>query len=576
MEKKHEVSRIKTLSTTKIILLVAISFVLVFFSVLAAQAASLYFSPSSGTYSTGLNFTVNVKVSSSASLNAVSGAISFLTDKLEVIGVSKTSSIINLWAQEPSFSNSDGNIRFEGIVLNPGFSGDGKLLGVIFRAKSEGAAELSFASGSVLANDGLGTNILSDLGFANFSLTKGAVSVPESVGAVGLPPEPFIKHYIQDKEGNTIFSHDSGKPKEYINSSYNKLEWVLPTGINGVSLLLNDKPISNPGSKSDGFFDNKVYEKLDDGVYYLHIRFINALSAGPILHYKFTVDTVPPKPFKITFPAGLVISNPIPRVEFSTSDELSGLDHYEMKIDSGEWFGVEKLLLFENTYVLSKQKPGDHRITVRAFDKAGNYTDAEALFTISPIVSPTIDRYPSNITSPGEKLVLEGTSLPKAQVEINLNKKGQEPIIFNTFADQDGNWQAIYDNIIPSGTYEVWAKQILEDGAESLPSKSVVIGVNSWFWRAWQWVKNVGGIIIVLLILIAAVATAGYYFWRKFRMWRIKLRREVHEAESALKKGFKKLQREVKSGKTTKTVVKDLSAIEKDIEKEIKDIEKKP
>jgi len=59
-------------------------------------------------------------------------------------------------------------------------------------------------------------------------------------------------------------------------------------------------------------------------------------------------------------------------------------------------------------------------------------------------------------------------------------------------------------------------------------------------------------------------------------MWQIKLRREVHEAESALKKGFKKLQREVKSNKPAMKVLKDLSIIEKDIEKEIKDIEKKP
>ena len=57
-------------------------------------------------------------------------------------------------------------------------------------------------------------------------------------------------------------------------------------------------------------------------------------------------------------------------------------------------------------------------------------------------------------------------------------------------------------------------------------------------------------------------------------MWRIKLRREVREAESAVEKGFKKLKKEIKGGKTTVRVLKDISEIEKNIEKEIKDIKK--
>ena len=97
------------------VLFVAISvFIFVVISGLAAQAASLYFSPSSGTYQTGRNFTVSIKVSSPTSMNAASGVISFPTDKLEVLSVSKTGSVFNLWVTEPSFSNigSNGNIRF--------------------------------------------------------------------------------------------------------------------------------------------------------------------------------------------------------------------------------------------------------------------------------------------------------------------------------------------------------------------------------------------------------------------------------------------------------------------------------
>jgi len=571
VEKIHKKTRIAAKVLT------AFGFVFIFFSACATtQAASLYFSPSSGTYSTGLNFTVNVKVSSSASLNAASGVISFPADELEVVSVSKTNSIFSLWAQEPSFSNagSYGNVRFEGIILNPGFSGDGKLISVTFRVKSSGAADLTFSSGSVLANDGLGTNILSDLGTASFALSQGSTSAPETtITPTSLLPAPLIKHYIKDKDGEWAFSRDSEKEWGWLNSGYGKFTWTMPSEVTGISVLLNDRSTSNPGSISDGYFDNKIYENLKDGIYYLHIRYVSASGVGPILHYKFGVDTTPPEPFKIGLPDGEITANPTPRILFETIDKTSEIDRYEIKIDGGEWVDAAKLKIA--SYVLPKLSPGEHKILVRAYDKAGNYTEEQTKIIISAIASPKITSYPTNIVSPGEALVIRGTAAPKAAIEIHMNRKDQAPVVFSGQADENGNFEISYDNVLPSGAYEVWAKQILETGSESLQSVSVYIGVNSWFWRAWQWVENVGGMIIVLLILIAIVAVAGYYFWHRFRMWRIKLRREVHEAENALKKGFKKLRSEVSNAKPARKVLKDLSEIEKTIEKEIKDIEKK-
>lgn len=224
---------------------------------------------------------------------------------------------------------------------------------------------------------------------------------------------------------------------------------------------------------------------------------------------------------------------------------------------------------------MPKLSPGEQQILVRAYDKAENYTEAETKLTIVPIELPKITEYPTNIISPGEFLALKGTALPKAKVEIHMNRRGGEEIVFNSQADEKGDWSAIYENVIPSGVYEISAKQILDTGAESLLSQAITIGVNSWFWRAWQWVKNVGGIIIIGLIILAGLVVAGYYFIHQFRMWRIKLRREVREAESAVASGFKKLKKEIKSGKTASKVLEDLSDIEKNIEKEIKDIEDK-
>lgn len=142
-----------------------------------AFAATLTFSPSSGSYGAGQDLTVNVYVSSAdQAMNAVSGTISFPANRLSVVSISKTNSIISLWTADPTFSNSDGSVNFEGIVLNPGFTGNnGKVISITFRALSAGNANMDFDSGSVLANDGSGTSIPTTLGSADFTIT-GAVA----------------------------------------------------------------------------------------------------------------------------------------------------------------------------------------------------------------------------------------------------------------------------------------------------------------------------------------------------------------------------------------------------------------
>ena len=163
--------------------LVFLLFLGVGFGAKKAEAASLSISPSSGSFQTGATFLVNFLVSSSEqATNAVSGVISFPAENVEVVSLSKAGSLIGLWVQEPSFSNSSGSINFEGIILNPGFSGSGgKVLTANFRAKAAGTGKISFVNGMVLANDGQGTNILKTLGSANISIQGTAVVSPAAL-----------------------------------------------------------------------------------------------------------------------------------------------------------------------------------------------------------------------------------------------------------------------------------------------------------------------------------------------------------------------------------------------------------
>ena len=82
-----------------------------------ADAAHLFFSPSSGSFYTDENFKVYVTLNSETSVNAIQGILNFPTQYLEVLAVytEADNSIIDLWVQRPSFSNAGalGNVNFE-------------------------------------------------------------------------------------------------------------------------------------------------------------------------------------------------------------------------------------------------------------------------------------------------------------------------------------------------------------------------------------------------------------------------------------------------------------------------------
>src|SRR3989344_6662876 len=92
-----------------------------FYAAQIAQAATIFFSTSSGDYTIGniLNASVIVNTQGKA-VNNADAVINFPTDLLEVVSISKSGSIFTLWVEEPAFSNSAGAITFNGGLPTPG------------------------------------------------------------------------------------------------------------------------------------------------------------------------------------------------------------------------------------------------------------------------------------------------------------------------------------------------------------------------------------------------------------------------------------------------------------------------
>ena len=125
----------------------------------SVSAADLSFGgPSS--VQVGSSISIPVVVSSpSAAINAVSADVGFPADLLTLKSISK-GSLINFWTQEPSFAAA-GAASFEGVIFNPGWTGArATVVSLVFVPKKPGTATISFSRGSVLANDGSGTEVI--------------------------------------------------------------------------------------------------------------------------------------------------------------------------------------------------------------------------------------------------------------------------------------------------------------------------------------------------------------------------------------------------------------------------------
>lgn len=149
-------------------------FTLVLLPQARVSADTLFVSPTAGNYNVGQTFSIRVLVSTSGrAVNAISGSVSFPREQMQVTSVSKTGSILSLWVVEPTFSNAVGSVNFEGVVPNPGYIGSsGTVLTINFRVVAPGDATVRVSSGSILANDGLGTNILRTMGTSSFTFSS--------------------------------------------------------------------------------------------------------------------------------------------------------------------------------------------------------------------------------------------------------------------------------------------------------------------------------------------------------------------------------------------------------------------
>ncbi len=539
-------------------LLVGIFFGLFIVMVPAARAATLFMSPASGQVALGQDFVVELRVNSAdQGFNAAQATIQFPTDVLQVkaIDSSPAASIFNFWLSGPSFSNANGQLTFLGGTTNGVVGASIEILKITFTAKAVGQANIVASDAAVTASDGSGTNILDTVANASVAVNPSVVtpaattSTIPAVGPSGPAAAPLTRPQPITRQPTAAQAAPTGpevKIQLYPDQSkwYNQVgdflvKWKLPSDISGISAMVSKNAKATPPAQSEGLYDAKIFPALSDGIWYVHVRLVNNLGWGPTAHYKIAIDTVPPLPFAVEIVDGSTTGNPAPTLNFKTSDGLSGLSHYAVRVDNGE-----ELIVNGESTVLPLQAPGKKHIVVRAVDNAGNIRESATDLEILPIAAPVIATINKEALANESDLAVSGTALPNVVVWLTLkNDQGAVAAKIKASVDAQGNWGTQFSGPFKKGAYAVEAVAQDERGALSWPTKTGLFKIKE------KPLLTIGGVAITQLWffvgLIAVLLLAFVAGWWAYHLWRAQLVRKAVVAQRDIINVFALLEKDL-------------------------------
>lgn len=214
----------------------------------------------------------------------------------------------------------------------------------------------------------------------------------------------------------------------------------------------------------------------------------------------------------------------------------------------------------------------------------------QAVEELSP---PTIVVNPDIYYPLDEVLYLEGSAKPGLNIQIRFQKQGAKPLTFTTKSDARGEWALAEKVPLEKGDWEVRARTVDPKDPDNASEwsnprvfKVIVSGI------------TIGGItfkfaalsLIIVVLLICGVVLILYFNYRVRRLKTILIGKEIGEAQESVRKGFVEIRQNMieelqllESRKALsqeelvrkEQLLRNLENLERDMQKEIKDIEER-
>ncbi len=338
------------------------------------SAATLQINSNSSTISAGDTVILYVNVNSEGiAINNADATIKFPTDLFDIVSVSKSGSIFSLWVEEPTFSDTSGEITFNGGIPTPGFNGSsGSVVSISARAKKSGQGEFTFSGAAVRANDGLGTDVLNSQQGKIISIIK--------KDEAPIPISAPITEPVSQIQGLQIASESHPNQDVWYNNSNPVFSWNLPSGVDAVRTGISETSSDVPTVAYSPAINKKSINDLGDGVWYFKVRPRKNGVWGPVSTFAIRVDTIAPVNNKTDFYYD--VSAKTININSDASDITSGVDHYDIYINNDFVKTVPASLFVGGQYKIDYEKKGNSTIKLSVLDKAGNSTTVNGVFIV--------------------------------------------------------------------------------------------------------------------------------------------------------------------------------------------------
>ncbi len=152
-------------------------------------------------------FFIDITITATEPVNVFKGILNFDPSILTITSIDYNTSVADLWAEEPWYSNGDGTLSFIGGTTRPGgFTGADRLLRVTFTPQAYGEATLTMNDVRILRHDGLGSDAKVETPIDAIFTIAPEITLTKTIAEKQTEPGPFI--YILSTEANTDLNND--------------------------------------------------------------------------------------------------------------------------------------------------------------------------------------------------------------------------------------------------------------------------------------------------------------------------------------------------------------------------------
>lgn len=318
--------------------------------------AEIFITPRSGSFLVNSTFESQIYIDTKGNnINAINLRINYDQTKLALINPSGGKSIFGIWVEPPFYDNKRGIAGMAGVITDGITTSSGLIVTMTFKVIAPGPASITISDQTTAnLNDGYGSEVLITKGRASYTFNN-------------RPPE-----------GVVIYSETHPSIDTWYNNNSPIFAWDDKQNSDGYSAIFDNIFQTNPDTIINTYEKTFSYVNAKDGIWYLHVRPVYNGIWGSTSTYPVRIDTRPPAVFKIK--ASDIKDEQGKKqflVSFFTTDELSGLDHYEVGVISKANFKETSPVFIESSspYILSPEAGKTSRVIVRAYDKAGNVNE---------------------------------------------------------------------------------------------------------------------------------------------------------------------------------------------------------